>query len=371
MQNINTLHINTYYYGSSLYKNFFKELKKIKIEYSIFAPSIKGISIEKDEKIYSNSLFNKFDRLFFNIKQRKIKEKLLEFVSDKKFNIIHSHTLVTNGFPAYYLNRKLDIPYIVAIRNTDVNVFLKYFFWLRKKVLKVLLNAKKIIFISEPYMKRVLSKYVPKKYREQIEKKSLIIPNGIDDFWFNNDVGKQEKSLNSNDIKIIYAGRIDKNKNIKTTQKAIDILNKRGYNVSLTVIGKIDNEKVYNSIKNHECTKFINAMPKEELIKQYRKHDIFVMPSYVETFGLVYGEAMSQGLPVVYSKGQGFDGQFEEGVVGYHVNAYDPIDVADGIEKVINNYESIQSNVVEKSKKFNWKDITEKYYNIYKEIVKQ
>ena len=43
------------------------------------------------------------------------------------------------------------------------------------------------------------------------------------------------------------------------------------------------------------------------------------MPSRYETFGLVYGEAMSQGLPIIYSKGQGVDGYFKEGTVGYGV----------------------------------------------------
>lgn len=58
------------------------------------------------------------------------------------------------------------------------------------------------------------------------------------------------------------------------------------------------------------------------------------MPSFTESFGLVYAEAMSQGLPVIYSKGQGFDGQFAEGVVGYHVDAHDPEELCENIIKM-------------------------------------
>jgi len=47
------------------------------------------------------------------------------------------------------------------------------------------------------------------------------------------------------------------------------------------------------------------------------------MPSITETFGLVYAEALSQGLPVLYTRGQGFDRQFEEGEVGYAVDCFD------------------------------------------------
>ena len=70
------------------------------------------------------------------------------------------------------------------------------------------------------------------------------------------------------------------------------------------------------------------------------------MPSFTESFGLVYAEAMSQGLPVIYSKGQGFDNQFPEGMVGVHVSAYDAHDVAEGIEKVVNNFYQMTQNTV-------------------------
>ena len=106
-------------------------------------------------------------------------------------------------------------------------------------------------------------------------------------------------------------------------------------------------------------------MSKEQLIKQYRKHDIFVMPSFTESFGLVYAEAISQGLPVVYSKGQGFDGQFEEGVVGYHCDAYDANSVASAIKKIIKKTNEISSRIISK---FRWNEICNKYFSIYKEL---
>ena len=92
------------------------------------------------------------------------------------------------------------------------------------------------------------------------------------------------------------------------------------------------------------------------------------MPSFTESFGLVYVEAMSQGLPVVYSEGQGFDNQFSEGQVGYHVSAYSAESVAAGIEKVIINFAEIKSRAVCSSRIFNWKEITAQYDIIYKTI---
>lgn len=222
-------------------------------------------------------------------------------------------------------------------------------------------------FLSEAYREQVFTKYIPTEYREDIEKKTYIIPNGIDSFWFEK-VPSKDKKIDKTSIKLVYAGRIDKNKNILTTQKAMAILQNRGYGTTLTVVGKIQDVKEFQLIKENPYTTYYSEMPKEKLLDVYRNSDIFVMPSFTESFGLVYAEAMSQGLPVIYSKGQGFDNQFEEGFVGYHVEANSPEDVADGIMRIIENYSNIQKNVVSSAREFSWPKLIEKYDQIYKSV---
>lgn len=92
------------------------------------------------------------------------------------------------------------------------------------------------------------------------------------------------------------------------------------------------------------------------------------MPSKKETFGLVYVEAMSQGLPVIYSKGQGFDGQFPEGYVGYHVKYNDVDEIVKKIKEILKNYNNMSINAAKSAKKFNWKDISKEYIEIYNNI---
>jgi glycosyltransferase involved in cell wall biosynthesis len=89
------------------------------------------------------------------------------------------------------------------------------------------------------------------------------------------------------------------------------------------------------------------------------------MPSFTESFGLVYAEAISQGLPVVYSKGQGFDGQFDEGVVGYHCDANDAGDVAFAIKNVVKKYDVNFFGICVYASKFKWNEICSMYNTIY------
>ena len=92
------------------------------------------------------------------------------------------------------------------------------------------------------------------------------------------------------------------------------------------------------------------------------------MPSTSETFGLVYVEALSQGLPIIYAKGQGFDGYYSNIGIGFGVNARDYNDIANKIEQIIDNYDQISSNIskLDLEDDFDWENIAARYFELYK-----
>ncbi len=259
--------------------------------------------------------------------------------------LIHAYTLFTDGNCAMELSKKYGIPYVVAVRNTDVNDFFKKFPWLRKRGAEILRCAARVFFLSPVYRDQVFAHYIPEELKPQIEKKTEIVPNGIDDFWLKMPPEEllQERlnRLQKKELRVIYAGRIDRNKNIPSTIQALEQMAADGWKVAFTVVGKVADEKVFEQIRRSPLLHYVPAQPKEPLRELYRQHDIFVMPSFTETFGLVYAEAMSQGLPVVYSEGQGFDGQFPEGTVGYHADPHSVAQIRDAIEKTIAEYQGI------------------------------
>ena len=73
------------------------------------------------------------------------------------------------------------------------------------------------------------------------------------------------------------------------------------------------------------------------------------MASLKETFGLVYFEAMSQGTPVIFTEGQGIDGYFPPGFIGYPVNSSDLNDAKKKVDLILKNYEVISSNCIDSS----------------------
>ena len=360
------LHINCNYIGTPLHQIMNENLEALGYENSVFVPTYnRNLSVIKPkENVCVCECFRKWDRLLFDYKQRKICKALKNQYVVQNFDLIHAYTLFTDGNCARNLYRQYGVPYVVAVRNTDVNDFFRLMPHLRARGLRILLDAKKVFFLSEAYQNIVFKKYIPKKYHEKIRQKVQIIPNGIDDFWLEHPAEKLNKM--GDIIKLIYAGRIDRNKNIPTIQKAAEILRKKGYALQLTVVGKASDKRLLAKIKKDPFTRYLPVVPKEELLGLYRAHNIFVMPSFTESFGLVYAEAMSQGLPIIYSAGQGFDCQFPEGKVGYRVFARNPESVAEQIEKVIQNFDEISANTVPSAKVFCWQNIAKKYDAIYR-----
>ena len=100
----------------------------------------------------------------------------------------------------------------------------------------------------------------------------------------------------------------------------------------------------------------------------YADCDVLLVPSSAETFGMVYLEAMSQGVPVLYTKGQGFDGQFPEGEVGYAVPCGDVRAQAQALGRVMQGYAERSKRCIEGARRYAWPRIAGMWMELYREI---
>ncbi len=366
------LHVNSYYFGGKFYKSLYEGQIKSGLDIDVFVPvcSTQANGNAFDYGNYAKVRINhhKYDRLLFYRKHNKILRDAIAVYDMRRYDLLHAHSLFSNGYIGMKIKERYEIPYMVAVRNTDVNIFFKRMIHLRKMGVKILENADRIVFLSKSYRDHVIEKYIPEKLKNQILSKVVIIPNGIDDFWLDNKGIPKQKPSPSN-LRLLQVGDIDKNKNISTTVKAIELLNQKEFTVKLDVVGRIKDQKVFDDIKNLPYVNYLGYRSKEELIKIYRDNDIFVLPSIYETFGLVYAEAMSQGLPVIYSSGQGFDGQFEDGEVGYRVDCLDEKMMAKKIMEIYFDYENKSKKCIGLCDQFNWEHIVSQYENAYMDSI--
>lgn len=377
------LHICSYYNTSSLYKNLYKSISKSEnIEQIVYIPMARGANIcpsdhgtvrskTEDYKgvthIYKEA-FNKNDRYIFNFKNKKIFKNLNENINVESVDFVHAHSLFVNGKVAYELKKINSIEYIVAVRATDVEVFFEKMIHLRKMGINIMREAKKVIFISYNLKETVLSKYIPDKYKKEIEEKSIVIPNGIDSFWLKD---KEPKKINVADgLNLAYVGTLHKRKNIDKTIGVFERLNENETHTKLKILGGGPyKEEIHQLVKTSnyselcELTSWVNN--RDDLLNVYRDCDIYVMPSIKETFGISYLESISQGTPIIYTKNDGVFGYFKEGEVGYAVDPNNIEDMYECIMKIVKNYKSISENCIKISHKFNWDVIAKDYVDLY------
>lgn len=299
-----------------MYRHLFDALHEQGVRQTVCSPrgvvpdSIRTANCEWIEK----SIWGRRHRLLFGAKVARY-ERMVEssgFVPDQT-TVVHAHTLFSDGFAARRVARRYGLPYVVAVRNTDINLFAKYFPHLRAEARQVLLEASAVIFLNRPYIQKLQSKLDVEIPEARIKQ----IPNGIDEFWHTNPptdlwVGSLKRIRQSDDpIKIISIGLVDRSKNHSLLIEAVRMATGEGERkLSLTVIGSIDSAYGRKLANTNEAIdiRFTGRLPKEDVRQELSKHDVFALVSKRETFGLVYAEAISQGLPVIYTRGEGFDG---------------------------------------------------------------
>lgn len=368
------LFLCTYYHRAMIFYDAMERLKSLGHEVTVFNAILNGEIVHDKYKdimtpdIVHQECFSRWDRFFYFRKQKKFFERLIKNVNITQFDLIHSHNLFNGGYAARKISKQYNIPYVVSIRNTDINVYMKFPFF-KTIANKIIFDASGVQFLSNPYKDNFIKNYISTSRKQEAYEKSIVIKNGLEDFWLEN-INNPKTMQNKKNLKIICVGKIDKNKNIETAAKSIEILLNRGYKVTFTVVGQVVDKSILKNLKKYSFVNIISYLTKEELIEVYRQNDIYLMPSIAETFGRVYAEAMTQGLPVVYSKGQGFDGIFENAKVGYAVPSMDMEVIANSLEKIVNNYKSISKACVENVEIFNWDRISKEIDTFYTKSVK-
>lgn len=188
------------------------------------------------------------------------------------------------------------------------------------KVIRSLIYAPLAFLISIFSSKIIItSKTLKNKLPRLAKAKIKLIPNGVDTKLF-----APAKTPHESKNKILFVGRLEKEKNLFNLLKALT----RIKNVHLTVIGSGSLEHDLKTLaKNNKL--FINFIPKVNyhlLPKYYQKADIFILPSFSEGHSKVLLEAQASGLGCIVS-----DIHANRQIVKDHVNGIFCKTTEDGI----------------------------------------
>ncbi len=118
-------------------------------------------------------------------------------------------------------------------------------------------------------------------------------------FWH---VATIPTSNDSGPLRVIYAGKINLRKGVPYLMRAVKLC---GRDVQLTLVGSLADELTPLLNRDADAVRLRPPCAKSQLRNLYQQHDLLVLPSLGDAFGLVAMEAMACGLPVIVTENCG------------------------------------------------------------------
>jgi len=227
------------------------------------------------------------------------------------FDIVHHVTFVSIRFPSFMgglktrfilgpvaggeaAPRRLRAGYpmrgvILDLLRDGANCFIRF-----DPLIRSTLNKAETIFVTSDQTKKL----IPPKFHSKTKVKLAI---GISDKWHEQDVRVASKT--SEKFKILFVGRFLYWKGMHLGLRAIAEVAKQFPDIHLTMVGEgpeeSDWKKQAQQLGIASKTEWIPWLSKQDLIKSYQTHHLFLFPSLHDSGGMVIIEALAQGLPVV------------------------------------------------------------------------
>lgn len=155
-----------------------------------------------------------------------------------------------------------------------------------------------------------------------------------------NKTGRKKKNIHQ-PLRYLYVGRLVDVKNIILLVEEFNINGK-----PLTIVGSGSLEKELKQ-KAKENISFTGFIDNEKLGEVYQAHDVFILPSYYEPWGLVVEEAVYWGLPVIVSDKVGSSIDIVKDLVtGLIFQSKDRESLATAINEMENRFSEFYGNVM-------------------------
>jgi len=196
-------------------------------------------------------------------------------LANKKYILYVESIASIVGFKDRILNSRLSLK---IIKKFLLSKRCKYVFNWSKSSKKILIDVLKIPINKQNKFKTIYPSIEPIM---KIERNDSLIY-----LFFVSSINKNDKEYN------FYM------KGGKLVLQAYEILKRKYDNLKLIFIGFVP-EQFINYYKKIPDINFYLRVPYKKVLKFYEQSDIFLFPTYGDTFGFTFLEAMAHGLPII------------------------------------------------------------------------
>lgn len=239
-------------------------------------------------------------------------------------DLIHAHKLTFEGIAACELSRAIGVPYCLTVRGFTDHKVIRAKPGLRRLYRRIVEDAAGVFFVA-PWSRRILERQLGMDLAH-----AVMLPNVCP-------VLRQSPAVADAPVQrfvSVFHFKRHRGKNLANLLRALRLLQHGGKAPGLDLIGGATDAEVAEVselARSHgvsDQVRALRAMDQDTLQRTLPNYIGMVLPSYPETFGLVYVEALAAGLPVIFARDAGIDGYIDDRRVARAVDHRDPAAIA-------------------------------------------
>jgi len=173
----------------------------------------------------------------------------------------------------------------------------------------------------------------------------------------------------SGKLKVLFAGSLGQRKGLSYLLKAIETLQNK---VELTLLGR----KAASGCAPLESAvrkyRWLPSLSHDAVLREMQRHDLLVLPSLFEGFGLVILEAMAQGTPVITTDHTAGPDVIENGTDGFLVPIRSAEAIAEKLDLLARDCEGLiamKSAAQRKAGSFQWESYRDGLVRVAREVM--
>lgn len=235
---------------------------------------------------------------------------------------LHNHFGDNSGNVTLFASQLLAIPFSISFHGPHI------FFDAGNWALNTKAKHAKFIACIGFYCRSQIMLNTDQEYWDKFQ----IVRCGIDPSKF------KYNYTNSEVPALLYVGRLDNEKGIPVLLSSVSMLERKGYEVKLTLLGdgrdRFYLEELAKSLGISDRVDFKGFVSQEAVSKALGESDIFVLPSFAEGIPVSFMEAMASGVPVVGTS----VGGISELVIDHQTGLVVPASDSEGLSEAIAFY---------------------------------
>ncbi|HUW22337.1 MAG TPA: glycosyltransferase [Candidatus Bathyarchaeia archaeon] len=359
-------------------ENLRRGLTQLGHDVYVFAPKARNYLYPSDCKIVNFPSINIRAKGVFLPLPITFSPKIFKMIKEANFDIIHTQHPFYVGESAHFYAKRFNIPLIFTFHTQYDRYTLSYLPFLPEEITLRTVNKYLQDFVSRCNGIIIPTKEIKRSYFKNLKSNFEIIPSGIDiaKFRGKTKIDRKKFSISENQIILLTAGRVAKEKNIEFLIKAFKLIQMRNSRVILFIVGdgpaKKDLEKSVYKLKLEDKIIFTGEMPYQEMPNYFQMADIFVYTCITDVQPQILVEASAAGLPII-----AIDSPDKKFIIK---NGYNGILVpnktelfANEVLKIITDTElrkNLSSNALKAVQKFSYLESARKIVRFYRQISK-